>query len=1098
MNDKKKKLLEIYIKTSKPEELFFDTLEKLNEIEQKIQRIAKENQPKTDVELEALIKSFIPKPLKSKDGHTPTKGEIIDLIKPMIPDPLNGSPDTAIDIKEKLKSLKGEDRLSIFDLKDTEWLKGKNNMNWSSAGFKVYHDGTLTGDGSFGSPLSVIGGGAGNPALPFNSIQYNNAGVFGGDADATRDAITHDTTIAKINLGFVNQILVKDISGFGNDGAGVNRFDNGITQASSAWAVADGAVFGSADLAIIIGNFTDATGNIVGQITGDSTGLSFVHDDITALTASVNLRGTAGGQAVLSLNDANSANTFDRKFFVDPTNIGWKDNLVGYQFNLPQVIGAAGTVMTDVLGNGVLSMQPSGGVTSFNTLTGAVTISAGAGITLTPVGNDISIASTGGTGVTFGAIANGFTPTWVQYIDLAGNQYGDALFTRNSTTNETNISMVSGTITNSTHTGQAGLIQGAYQFRTDTAGANAKAVVGAVDASNIDPTFSNVGAAALYITSTRQAGLLAGNLATELVFGNVPATKGSIIAQTLTDTNLVVSDTPGKLFAQMGADLVTGRIGISYVNGNTNTAGDIGVIDTVGVRMHYEYNDTANLSNSWTLFTTGGVFKSDRVAANKNYFQLAINPGVSTYGLGDLSNADTGLVAIVLDEAAKLTASGDIFGTQLGIVFVTDNTNNFAGFGDTFNVTNGTSIVIDNATQKISGNTNTNDKMFYLDIPATGNTSFGFKALNSLTTGRSNIGIGYFAGNLITASTDNIIIGYGALSNLTGTAGGNTNIVIGNGAMFNSTATTGSGLSNNVVIGENSGINITEGGLGSGAGDNNVILGNASGSVLTTGRDNILVGYQSNVSSATAISRLVFGFSAIGTADYQVMFGGSGSPFSEFVLGGDKTQSGFVGQDVLVRTIKSQGTNIAGGDLNLLPGLATGNAVTGDINLQNAIAGASGTTLQTASTWFRVSPSVVRTGDVGGVGNNTLLTVDDVNRTIILAASSRTLISSDTIDLNGGPKIKRDTVTDATTVLTTQQYLVTGLGLTVNRAWTLPTAGGASLGHMLIIKNKATSGANIILTAAGADTIDNAATYTVIPGNSVTVVADGISDWEII
>lgn len=39
-----------------------------------------------------------------------------------------------------------------------------------------------------------------------------------------------------------------------------------------------------------------------------------------------------------------------------------------------------------------------GGVTSLNTLTGAVTLAAGANITLTPVGNTITIASTAGGG----------------------------------------------------------------------------------------------------------------------------------------------------------------------------------------------------------------------------------------------------------------------------------------------------------------------------------------------------------------------------------------------------------------------------------------------------------------------------------------------------------------------------------------------------------------------------------------------------------------------------------------------------------------------------------------------------------------------------
>lgn len=54
-----------------------------------------------------------------------------------------------------------------------------------------------------------------------------------------------------------------------------------------------------------------------------------------------------------------------------------------------QKTGAANTAWT-------LFTTSAVGVSSFNTLTGAVTISAGAGVTLTPVGNNIAIASTGG------------------------------------------------------------------------------------------------------------------------------------------------------------------------------------------------------------------------------------------------------------------------------------------------------------------------------------------------------------------------------------------------------------------------------------------------------------------------------------------------------------------------------------------------------------------------------------------------------------------------------------------------------------------------------------------------------------------------------
>ena len=93
------------------------------------------------------------------DGKTPTQEELLEMIKPLIPAAIPGKDGNLItpeEIRDKLNELKGIDRLSILSLKDLEWLKSKEGMNWASAGFKVYTDSSLTGDGSFGNPLKVI------------------------------------------------------------------------------------------------------------------------------------------------------------------------------------------------------------------------------------------------------------------------------------------------------------------------------------------------------------------------------------------------------------------------------------------------------------------------------------------------------------------------------------------------------------------------------------------------------------------------------------------------------------------------------------------------------------------------------------------------------------------------------------------------------------------------------------------------------------------------------------------------------------------------------------------------------------------------------
>ena len=89
-----------------------------------------------------------------------------EIVIPLIPEPLKGKDGNIItpeEVRNKLKELKEKNRLSVFDLKDTEYLqgKGKDKMQWNSVGglSSVSHDTTLSGDGTLANPLTVIGGG---------------------------------------------------------------------------------------------------------------------------------------------------------------------------------------------------------------------------------------------------------------------------------------------------------------------------------------------------------------------------------------------------------------------------------------------------------------------------------------------------------------------------------------------------------------------------------------------------------------------------------------------------------------------------------------------------------------------------------------------------------------------------------------------------------------------------------------------------------------------------------------------------------------------------------------------------------------------------
>ena len=176
----KKKLLDAFVKTSTPQELFLDVYELAKNIEDRVKQInvtvgEHAKNIKSDVDLVELIKSLIP---EVKDGKTYSREELSDIIIPLIPKPEKGKDGSIItpeEVRNKLKELKGKERLSVYDLKDIEWLKGeKGQIQWSSAGFKVYTDSTLTGDGSFANPLSVVGGGSFTEIAVSGSVNGSN------------------------------------------------------------------------------------------------------------------------------------------------------------------------------------------------------------------------------------------------------------------------------------------------------------------------------------------------------------------------------------------------------------------------------------------------------------------------------------------------------------------------------------------------------------------------------------------------------------------------------------------------------------------------------------------------------------------------------------------------------------------------------------------------------------------------------------------------------------------------------------------------------------------------------------------------------------
>lgn len=219
-------------------------------------------------------------------------------------------------------------------------------------------------------------------------------------------------------------------------------------------------------------------------------------------------------------------------------------------------------------------------------------------------------------------------------------------------------------------------------------------------------------------------------------------------------------------------------------------------------------------------------------------------------------------------------------------------------------------------------------------------------------TGGSNTAVG---ASISLVGGSNVAIGASA-----SVTGGNFNTVVGKSATTSGgqdvaigwTATAGAGGFNTAI-----GYSAT---TSSGSTASNVAVGHTASA---TGGDCTVVGAASAVSGArsTAVGKsntvthtdvVVVGNSITSTANGQIILGSSTTNFTDIWFGRGTTHTG-AAQTSTVHATDGTGTNVAGDHLALRPGLATGSAATGNIDFYTAVAGGSGTTLQTARLFGR-------------------------------------------------------------------------------------------------------------------------------------------------
>jgi hypothetical protein len=209
------------------------------------------------------------------------------------------------------------------------------------------------------------------------------------------------------------------------------------------------------------------------------------------------------------------------------------------------------------------------------------------------------------------------------------------------------------------------------------------------------------------------------------------------------------------------------------------------------------------------------------------------------------------------------------------------------------------------------------------------NTAFGNHALENAVDANENAAFGVYAlQNLIGGNGGDPLL-YGAINTALGAWAGRS-MTIGTG---------------NVLVGQKAGNLITTGGY-------NVIMGKSAGAGVRVGSQNVMIGSQSGLlADSTAIFNTWLG-SGTGydnKGSYSILIGaGSGSRYNtdKELVAGDSTvtpindlwfgKGKYSGMPTpyTIHGTTGWGANVSGGDINIAGGVATGDGISGKINLQ--------------------------------------------------------------------------------------------------------------------------------------------------------------------
>jgi hypothetical protein len=276
----------------------------------------------------------------------------------------------------------------------------------------------------------------------------------------------------------------------------------------------------------------------------------------------------------------------------------------------------------------------------------------------------------------------------------------------------------------------------------------------------------------------------------------------------------------------------------------------------------------AGVSVSAATPTVLGTVYGRVSTANTNY-----SIGQNSLGSGSLTGTDN----IAMGQSALFSNTSGYGNSALGSTALYSNTTGVS------NTAAGYAALQSNTTA--SNNTATGSAALYTNTTGANNTAVGYNSLNANTTGTSNTAVGSVALQNNTTGSNNSAFGWYAMI-LNSTGGSNTasgvfsmysnttgssntaygyqslylntvngfNTAIGRSALENSDA------ADNTALGHSAGLAVT-------SGQQNTLIGRAAGNSgtnnLTTGANNILIGYNSAASSASVSNEITLGNSSV-------------------------------------------------------------------------------------------------------------------------------------------------------------------------------------------------------------------------------------------